>query len=75
MPTTNGHDDGSLTYKQQKKQSQKSSNTQQPTTNTQSRRQSKKQEQVQTVSRDSSTSYVNGFGATPSIDGSDIEKK
>jgi hypothetical protein len=63
------------TNQQQKKQSQKSSNTQQQTTaNTQSRRQSKKQEPVQTVSRDSSTSYVNGFGATNSIDSSDIEK-
>ncbi len=51
-------------------------NTQQQTTaNTQSRRQSKKQEQVQTVSRDSSSSHVNGFGATNSVDSSDIEKK
>ncbi|CAF0818887.1 unnamed protein product [Rotaria sordida] len=64
------------TNQQQKKQSQKSSNTQQQqtTTNTQSRRQSKKQEQVHTVSRDSSTSYGNGFGATSSIENSDIEK-
>ncbi|CAF4418045.1 unnamed protein product, partial [Rotaria sp. Silwood2] len=63
------------TNQQQKKQSQKSSNTQQQTTtNTQSRRQSKKQEQVHTASRDSSTSYVNGFGATSSMENSDIEK-
>jgi hypothetical protein len=77
--TVNGHDDSLSSYKQQqqpKKQSQKSSNIQQPTTttNTQSRRQSKKQEQVQTVSRDSSSSHVNGFGATNSVDSSDIEK-
>ncbi|UJR38171.1 hypothetical protein I4U23_030847 [Adineta vaga] len=84
-PTTNGHDDGSSSYKQQKqnstlnnvngqqskKQSQKSSTT---STNTQSRRQAKKQEQVQTVSRDSSTSHVNGFGTNTSIENSDIEK-
>jgi hypothetical protein len=79
--TVNGHDDSLSSYKQQqqqqpKKQSQKSSNIQQPTTttNTQSRRQSKKQEQVQTVSRDSSSSHVNGFGMTNSVDSSDIEK-
>lgn len=66
--TINGHDENSSTYKQQKKQSQKSS--QPTTTNSQSRRQAKKQEQVQTVSRDSSSSYVNGFGT----DNSDLDK-
>ncbi|CAF3726199.1 unnamed protein product [Adineta steineri] len=59
---------------QQKKQSQKSSITQPTTNNTQSRRQSKKQEQPQTISRDSSTSYVNGFGTNTSNENSDIEK-
>ena len=44
------------------------------TTNSQSRRQAKKQEQVQTTSRDSSSSYVNGFGTNNSIDNSDIDK-
>ncbi|CAF4389112.1 unnamed protein product, partial [Adineta steineri] len=59
---------------QQKKQSQKSSITQPTTNNTQSRRQSKKQEQPQTISRDSSTSHVNGFGTNTSNENSDIEK-
>lgn len=77
--TTNGHDDNSSSSlkQQQKKQSQKTSNTiQSPTTTTsnQSRRQAKKQEPVQTVSRDSSASYVNGFGSTNSNDSSDVDK-
>ncbi|CAF1404962.1 unnamed protein product [Adineta steineri] len=70
----NNNDDESLsTYKQQKKQLVKSSNTQ----NTQSRRQQKKQEtreQIRATSRDSSSSYNNGFGTTISIENSDIEK-
>ncbi|CAF1527298.1 unnamed protein product [Adineta steineri] len=70
----NNNDDESLsTYKQQKKQLVKSSNTQ----NTQSRRQQKKQEtreQIRATSRDSSSSYNNGFGTTTSIENSDIEK-
>jgi len=64
---SNGNDDDS---KQQKKQLVKSSNTQ----NTQSRRQQKKQEtreQIRPTSRDSSSSYNNGFP----IENSDIEKK
>ncbi|CAF1129201.1 unnamed protein product [Adineta ricciae] len=90
LPTTNGHDDSSSSsYKQQKpnstlnngnsqpqkKQSQKSSTTSIATTTTaQSRRQSKKQESLQTVSRDSSASHVNGFGTNASIDNSDADK-
>ncbi|CAF1285415.1 unnamed protein product [Adineta steineri] len=70
----NNNDDESLsTYKQQKKQLVKSSNTQ----NTQGRRQQKKQEtreQIRATSRDSSSSYNNGFGTTTSIENSDIEK-
>ncbi|CAF1457265.1 unnamed protein product [Adineta steineri] len=70
----NNNDEESLsTYKQQKKQLVKSSNTQ----NTQSRRQQKKQEtreQIRATSRDSSSSYNNGFGTTTSIENSDIEK-
>lgn len=72
--TSNGHDDGSSSYKQQKKQSQKSASTQPPAAATQSRRQAKKQEQPASGSRDSS-SHVNGFTTSISIDNSDIEKK
>jgi len=71
----NNNDDESLsTYKQQKKQLVKSSNTQ----NTQSRRQQKKQEtreQTRATSRDSSSSYNNGFATNQSIENSDIEIK
>lgn len=71
--TSNGHDENLSSYKQQQKKStQKSS--QQPPANSQSRRQAKKQEQVQTVSRDSSSSHVNGFGTTNSIENSDMDK-
>lgn len=71
---SNGNDDdSSSTYKQQKKQLVKSSNTQ----NTQSRRQQKKQEreQIRATSRDSSSSYNNGFQTNIPIENSDIEKK
>ncbi|CAF3656069.1 unnamed protein product [Rotaria sp. Silwood1] len=71
---SNGNDDdASSTYKQQKKQLIKSSNTQ----NTQSRRQQKKQEreQIRATSRDSSSSYNNGFVTNTSIENSDIDKK
>lgn len=67
----NNDDDSSSTYKQQKKPLVKSSNTQ----NTQSRRQQKKQEtreQTRAASRDSSSSYKNGFA---SMETSDNEKK
>ena len=61
------------------KKSQKSSNTQQQATSqTQSRRQPKKQEQreqTQEDSRDSSSSHVNGFSPSTSVESSDIEKK
>ncbi|CAF1205279.1 unnamed protein product [Rotaria sp. Silwood1] len=70
---SNGNDDdASSTYKQQKKQLIKSSNTQ----NTQSRRQQKKQEreQIRATSRDSSSSYNNGFVTNTSIENSDIDK-
>ncbi|CAF4222391.1 unnamed protein product [Rotaria sp. Silwood2] len=71
---SNGNDDDlSSTYKQQKKQLIKSSNAQ----NTQSRRQQKKQEreQIRATSRDSSSSYNNGFATNISIENSDIDKK
>jgi len=70
----NNDDDSLSTYKQQKKQLVKSSNTQ----NTQSRRQQKKQEtreQTRATSRDSSSSYNNGFATNQLIENSDIEKK
>ncbi|CAF2742956.1 unnamed protein product [Rotaria sp. Silwood2] len=70
---SNGNDDDlSSTYKQQKKQLIKSSNAQ----NTQSRRQQKKQEreQIRATSRDSSSSYNNGFATNISIENSDIDK-
>ncbi|CAF1555949.1 unnamed protein product [Rotaria sp. Silwood1] len=70
---SNGNDDdSSSTYKQQKKQLIKSSNTQ----NTQSRRQQKKQEreQIRATSRDSSSSYNNGFVTNTPIENSDIDK-
>ncbi|CAF0907583.1 unnamed protein product, partial [Adineta ricciae] len=66
----NNDDDSSSTYKQQKKSLVKPSNTQ----NTQNRRQQKKQEtreQTRAASRDSSSSYKNGFA---SMETSDNEK-
>ncbi|CAF3708603.1 unnamed protein product [Rotaria socialis] len=70
---SNGNDDdSSSTYKQQKKQLIKSFNAQ----NTQSRRQQKKQEreQIRATSRDSSSSYNNGFATSISMENSEIDK-
>ena len=70
-PKISNDDDTSATYKQQKKQPVKSSNPQ-------SRRQQKKsdnREPQRAVSRDSSTSYQNGFATTTSNEQLDFISK